>query len=87
MPSSTSLRLKKFAEVGELTVDNFDVVAEKLPALKDGEVTAHLVPFFLKPQYCLRHFVRLVDSSPKYLSIMRPNAQSVCFRERNILPR
>ena len=39
MPMSTSLRFKKFAEVGELTLDNFDVVAEKLPSLKDGEVT------------------------------------------------
>ena len=51
MPLSTSLRFKKFAEVGELSLDNFDVVAEKSPTLKDGEVTAHLVFFFpRKPQ-------------------------------------
>ena len=38
MTSSTSLRFKKFAEEGELTLENFDVVTEALPELKDGEV-------------------------------------------------
>jgi hypothetical protein len=38
MSSSTSLRFKKFAEEGELTIENFDVVTEELPELKDGEV-------------------------------------------------
>jgi hypothetical protein len=38
MTSSTSLRFKKFAEEGELTIDNFDVTTETLPELKDGEV-------------------------------------------------
>ncbi len=38
MTSGTSLRFKKFAEEGELTIENFDVVTEKLPELKDGEV-------------------------------------------------
>mmetsp|Transcript_18033 Transcript_18033/g.38087 ORF Transcript_18033/g.38087 Transcript_18033/m.38087 type:complete len:84 (+) Transcript_18033:7-258(+) len=36
--TSTSLRFKKFAEEGELTLENFDVVTEALPELKDGEV-------------------------------------------------
>ena len=38
MPQSTSLKLKKHAEEGELTADHFEAVTENTPELKDGEV-------------------------------------------------
>jgi hypothetical protein len=38
MTSSTSLRFKKFAVEGEMSMDNFDIITETLPQLKDGEV-------------------------------------------------
>ena len=47
MATNSSLRFKKWAQEGELSMDHFDVVNETLPGLKDGEVDRGEAQVFL----------------------------------------
>ena len=87
MTSSTSLRFKKFAEEGELSIDNFYVTTETLPQLKDGEVKRS----FFVAQAWNDEPVNLnlngAGSASQPLPFVRSNAQNLRIREGIILSR
>ena len=85
MAQSTSLRFKKFAEEGELTVEHFEIATETTPDLKDGEVRSlegnFPIQYYSSDIICLPRCCFVICTYPATrLTESTPRAKTQYFR-------